>query len=137
MNAPSEDIKDMLLDDSSINLTFASNLFIGREPATPDNIVTIFDSYAGFPDLTMEGNTVSPYERFSLQIRVRNRNYLNGWNLTNEIYLLLHGRAHETWNGAIYEVISCTCPMHYDWDDNKRARFIINLNLQRKDSGES
>jgi hypothetical protein len=137
MNPPSVDIKDMLLSESGIDLTYATNLFIGKEPASPDNVVTIFDAYASTPQLTMEGNLLLPYERHSLQIRVRNRDYQLGYNLINEIFLLLHGRAHETWNGAIYEVITSSAPMHFDWDDNKRARFIINLNLQRKDSGGS
>lgn len=132
MNAPSEDIKDMLLAESGLNLTFADNLHIGKEPSTPDNTVTIFDTYASTPQLTMEGRANSPYEKLFLQIRVRNRDYSLAYSLINEIYLTLHGRAHETWNGAIYEVITCTSPMHFDWDDNRRARFIININLQRR-----
>lgn len=131
MNASSEDIKDMLLDESSIDLTFATNLFIGKEPPSPDNTVTIFDTWGMTPQLTMDPGE-APYERPSVQIRVRNREYLAGWNLINNIYTLLHGRAHETRNGAVYEVITSTSPMHLDWDDNRRARFIINLNIQRR-----
>jgi len=132
MNAPAEDVKDMLESESSLGLVcgVGGNLFIGKEPAKPDNCVTIFDTY-GRPDKLTFDNAI--YERPSVQIRVRNNNYRNGYNVINEIYLSLHGRAHETWNGAIYEVIYCSSgPFHFDWDDNGRARFIINLNLQRR-----
>jgi hypothetical protein len=132
MNAPSVDIRDMLLAESDFEGVFANNFFIGKEPASPDNIITIFDAYASTPQLTMEGIANSSYEKHSLQIRVRNRDYEAGYAVINEIFLLLHGRAHETWNGAVYEVITSSAPMHYDWDDNKRARFIININLQRR-----
>lgn len=130
MNATSVDIKDMLEVDSSLGLVFAEDLFVGKEPPNPDNTVTIFDAYGRPPQLTMD---VATYEYPSIQIRVRNRDYRVGWNLINEIYLSLHGRAHETWNGTLYEVIYCSSgPALLDWDDNGRVRFIINLNLQRR-----
>lgn len=44
MNAPSVDIKDMLEAESSLGLTFTSDLFVGHEPNTPDETVTIFDT---------------------------------------------------------------------------------------------
>lgn len=132
MNAPSVDIKDMLESDSSLGLVCGKggNLFIGREPDTPDNTVTIFDTYGRPGKLTMDN---ALYEYPNVQIRVRNNDYRTGWNQINEIYLSLHGRAHETWNDAIYEVIICSSgPAMLDWDDNGHVRFIINLNLQRR-----
>lgn len=131
MNAPSEDIKDMLLAES-IELTLAQNLFIGREKTDPDDIVIIYDTFGGMPDLTMDQET---YERPSVQIKVRSRDYSEGWTLINQIYLSLHGRAHETWNGTIYELIrAVNSPAHFDWDERGRARFIVNFNLQRRES---
>jgi len=131
MNAPSVDIKDMLEAESSLGLTFATDLFIGQEPTTPDDTVTIFDT-VGFPDqLTMD--RTEKYEYPSIHIRVRSNNYITGWNLINEIRNSLHGRGQETWNGALYTVITTMGgPALLDWDDNSRARFIINFNLQRR-----
>lgn len=131
MNAPSEDIKDMLeAESSSLGLTFATNLFIGKEPMLPKNCVTIFDT-PGFPSY-LGLNTVG-YEYPSIQIRVRNSGYINGWNLANDIKNLLHGKKQETWNGTLYTVIICSSgPALLDWDDNNNARFIINFNLQRR-----
>ena len=44
MNSVSEDVKDMLEAESDLDLTFATNLFIGKEEKDPDNCVTIFDT---------------------------------------------------------------------------------------------
>ena len=131
MNAQSEDIKDMLVAESSLGLTFATDLFIGKEPSDPDDTVTIFDTM-GFPDdLTMDATEI--YERPSCQIRVRSNDYLTGWNLAQGIKNSLHGRGQETWNGTLYTVIrSVGGPAFLDWDDHDRALFSINFNLQRR-----
>lgn len=130
MNATSIDIKDMLESDSELALTFATDLFIAREPSKPDNCVTIFD-YAGAPaDLMMINQG---YERPSFQIRVRNTDYQQAWEEIERIKELLHGRANETWNGTLYSVISCSSgPALLDWDDNDNVRLIINFNVQRR-----
>ena len=131
MNATSQDVKDMLEADSALGLVFADNLYIGREPTTPDECATIFDT-SGYPNqvtLGMEGNYYYP----SIQIRVRSNDYRDGWDLIQEIMISLHGRAQETWNGTLYSIIKQTSgPALLDWDDNNRVRFIVNFDLQRR-----
>jgi hypothetical protein len=130
MNASSVDVKDILIADSTLGLVFATSLFVGKEPSKPDNCVTIFDT-PGFPPLL--GLETNGYEYPSVQIRVRNTTYLNGWNLVEKIKASLHGRAQQWWNGTLYSVIYCASgPAFLDWDDNGNARFIINFNLQRR-----
>lgn len=132
MNAPSVDIKDMLEAESSLGLTFAENLFIGKDPIAPKDVVVITDAY-GHPHLTLSGQDENPYEYKSVQIRVRSVSYITGWNLIHDIMLSLHGRAQETWNGTLYTVIYCfSGPALLDWDDNGLVRFIINFNVQRR-----
>ena len=131
MSASSEDIKDMLEAESSLGLTFATNLFIGKEPDKPPNCVTIFDTPGFPPQLTY--NKAEFYEYPAIQIRVRNNKYMDGWNLISDIMLFLHGRAHETWNSTYYSLIQCAGGLALlDWDDNNRARFIVNFNIQRR-----
>lgn len=133
MNPSSVDIKDMLEAESSLGLVFTENLFIGQEPAEPYNCVTIFDTVGRAPQLTYKKGENYFYP--SIQIRVRNANYLDGWQLINDILLSLHGRAHETWNETLYTVIYCSSgPALLDWDDNRRVRFIINFDLQRREA---
>lgn len=131
MNAPSVDIKDMLVAESAMGLTFATNLFIGKEHPQPDSCVTIYDTPGMGPDLGLDKD--EKYQHPSIQIRVRNNSYLAGWDLANDIMDALHGRAHETWNGTYYTVITCTSgPALLDWDDHNRARFIVNFEVQRR-----
>jgi hypothetical protein len=130
MQCPSEDIKDMLENESSAGFLLGSNLFIGREPSSPKKSVTLFDSFGYPPQLNLVNQG---YEYPAIQVRVRDTDYRSGWEKCEEIKNLLHGRNHETWNGALYTVISCASgPALLDWDDNNNVLFVINFNLQRR-----
>lgn len=134
MNVPSVDIVDMIEAESSLELAYKTNLFIGLEPSAKgasDNCVTVFDTPGFAPQLTLAGDENYYYP--AVQIRVRNNDYITGWNLTNDIMVLLHGRAHETWNGTYYSVIKAAGgPAFMDWDANDRARFVVNFDIQRR-----
>ena len=131
MNSPSEDIKDMLEDESSLGLVFKTNLFIGREPPKPNDCVTIYDTYGSPPLRTLDKG--GSYFYPSIQILVRNGDYKEGWDLIQDIRTVLHGKAQETWNATLYTVIYCSSgPALRDWDENNRAHFIINFNVQRR-----
>ena len=130
MNAPSIDIKDLLEAEISLGLTYATNLFIGKEPVNPANCVTIFDTTSIPPQLTL---TSQGYEYPSVQIRVRNIDYLTGWNLIESIKNLLHGLNNISCNGYLITLIYCASgPVLLDWDEKSRARLIVNFNLQRR-----
>jgi hypothetical protein len=132
MNPASEDIKDILEAESSLGLALGTDLFIGKEPADPNNCVTIFDTPGLPPQLTLAGKG-EDYFYPSIQVRVRNTNYLTAYSLADSIRDVLHGLAHETWNGTLYILIQCTQgPALLDWDENNRCRFIINFNVQRR-----
>ncbi len=130
MNPASEDIKDIIEAESSLGLVFATDLFTGKEPTSPANCVTIFDTPGASQDNTL-GND-STYQRPAVQIRVRNTDYATGWGVINDIRDLLHGKGPETWNGTLYSSIVCSSePALLDWDTNNRARFFVNLEIQR------
>jgi hypothetical protein len=138
MQAPSCDIRYILeaKDDSSgsFDLIFGTNLFIGKEPTTPKNCVTIYDTPGFAPYLGVDGST--GYEYPSIQIRVRNTSYVSGWNMINDIKNHLHGLHQELWGNnddTLYSVIYCSSdPALLDWDDNGNARFVCNFNIQRR-----
>jgi len=134
MNPTSFDVKDILEDESELGLVFATNLFIGYEPPMPNNVVTIFDTPGRKPQLnyaTREG--VENYYYPSIQIRVRNLDYTDGWDLAKSIMDKLHGRSGDTVNSTYYELFDCmTEPTLLDWDQKKRARFIMNFDIQRR-----
>lgn len=130
MNPASIDVKDMLVAESTLALTFATNFFIGGEPTKPNNTVTIFDTPSFPPDKYLD-----PAERYytsSIQILVRNTSYETAASTARDIMELLHLRANEIWNGTMYTVITATGePAFLDRDANNRARFVTNFNLQR------
>lgn len=131
MNTTSVDIKDMLEADSGLGLKFGVDLFIGKEPDSPQRTVTIFDTHGMPPQLTF--NAAERYEFPAFQIRVRSADYLDCAALISSIKDLLHGRANETWNETLYAVIYCSSgPAMLDWDHNGRVRFIVNFNCQRR-----
>jgi hypothetical protein len=131
MNVPALDIKDILEAESSLALTFATDLFVGKEPPNPNNSVTIFDTPGRRPMLGI--STGNDYFFPSVQVRVRNEDYTTGWNLINDIKEKLHGRANETWNGAYYALIECVIePSLLGWDDNDRVWFVTTFDLQRR-----
>lgn len=132
MNSASEDIKDILEAESALELEFASNLFIGREPPEPKTCVTVYDTPGAPPLLTLEEEGAT-YDYSSIQVRVRSSKHSTGWELAKDIQDALHGRANETWNGTLYTVIRCISGPHLlEWDQNNRVIFVVNFNLQRR-----
>lgn len=130
MNAPTVDIKDLLVAESDLDLTLGRNLFIGKDPTTPRKSVSMFDSY-GYPGklaLNDQG-----YEYPSIQIRVRDTSYTAAYDKGESIKNLLHGLNHTTINGTLYTVIYCSSgPTLLEWDDNGNVVFVLNFNLQRR-----
>ena len=130
MNPPSIDIKNMLLAESALGFTFGTDLFVAKEPTTPKNCVTIFDTPGYPPDLPIDNSII---ENPSIAIRVRSTDYETGYALAEDIKDTLHGRANETWASSYYMVIVCTNgPFLLEWDENRLANFIINFSLKRR-----
>lgn len=132
MRAVSDDIKDLLMAESDLGLTFAENLFISREPLTPDDVVTLYDTTGGGINSTLAQD--SNYRNESIQIRVRNHQATEAWKLINSITMALHGRANFECNGSLYLIIYCMSgPAFLTVDDQNRAIYIVNFDTQRKE----
>jgi len=130
MNAPSKDIADMLEAESALGFITGINMFQNFEPSKPDNCVTIFDTYGRATGLTLG---VELQDKPSIQIRVRAQDSEVAWTMIDSIRQLLDGRSNETWGGCFYMLIYCASgPGLLDHDENSRARYIVNFNLQRR-----
>ena len=127
MNAASVDVATMLVSEGALDLTIGGangNLFVGREPDSPDNCVTIFDTPGGPPQLVL-GTDGNEYYSPMVQVRVRNNDYRIGYNLAHDIMVALHAKGQETWDGTLYSVIKAMAdPALLDWDGNGRARCL-------------
>lgn len=131
MNPASLDLVNMLVAESDIALTFAVDIFVGKEPSLPNDCVTVFDTPGKPAGLDLKGNT--KYYFPACQIRVRNTGYMAGWALINQIKELLHGGyVNEVWGSMKYLKIECVQePFLLDWDEKGRVRFVTTFNIQR------
>lgn len=124
------DIKDML-EAAGLGLIFKKNLYIAKEPTSPDNVVTITPTPGFAPERTLDNG--SWYYRSAVQIRVRDNTYSDGMTLGMNIMQSLHDRANTEWNGTLYAVIQAMGePTPFARDENNRVIVIINFNLQRR-----
>jgi len=130
MEPPSVDIKDLLEDESSLGLTFQTNLFISSEPPEPNDCVTIFDTPGWSDDMALDKNNI---EMPSVQILVRNDSYVDGWSMISGIKDFLHGKSGETVNGAYYmSMLSAGSPFSMGKDDRNRFHFVWNVDMKRR-----
>jgi hypothetical protein len=138
MRQTSRDIKNILdmsgdssgYDDDLIFSGTGINVFLNKEPATPINCVTIYDT-PGMPPY--QGLDDVGYEYPSIQIRVRNDTQITGWNLIERIKDTLHGMNQITVDGTLYSSIACANgPALLEWDDNGNCIFFLNMNIQRR-----
>ena len=130
MSPPSIDIKTLLMNASALGLSYELNLFVSKEPTTPDDCVTIYDTPGGVPDLTMDN---VEYNRPSTQVRVRATDYTTGWTLIHDIKRALHGKGPMRVGDTLYTVILCTGePFMLGRDERNRVIFVANFNMQRR-----
>ena len=124
MNAASVDIKDMI--NGQFGLSFAVNLFVSNEPASPDDVVTIYDTPGLPPGLSHQNDDKSQYPAF--QVRTRNVDFQTGYALAENIRDFLHGYK-TTINGTKYELIRSlnSIPFQLKLDDKRRVIFINNF----------
>lgn len=133
MNAPSKDIVSYLLQQSAFSgMVIGTDIFIGREPSAPDNVITIYDTVGSPPHIGLE--QADKYAYPSIQIRVRHMNYLSGYELGETIQDILHGAGPLLINNTMYTIIKCVSGVAFlEWDQNRRAIFVLNFNLQRRE----
>jgi len=126
MNPPSEDVKDILVNGTS--LVFGTDLFIGLAPSSPDNLVAVRDSGGAAPAANYT------YEFPAVQVYVRNNKYEDGWNQANSVKSCLHALHRETWNGTEYiQILASSEIMYLGVDENGRAEFSLNFEIHRTD----
>jgi hypothetical protein len=134
MNAPSEDVKDILDGESELGLTYGTDLFISEMPSIPDACVCVYDSGGYAPDGCLDG---AQFERPTIQIQVRGARggYLIAHELAQSIRDALHGLADYEINGARYLGMWLEGDVNYiGQDDNNRPILSLNFRLERTDA---
>jgi hypothetical protein len=129
MNAPSQDIKDMLVSSAAgLDVTFATDLFVSTMPESPDQCVAIYDS-PGFPP---EPNYEYYYPGVQIRVRGDQGGYRAAWTLAESIRDVLKAVHDETWNSTKYVQIWCSGEIYsLGQDENNRPLFSMNFSIQR------
>ena len=126
MNAPSVDIKDMIIA-AGLGV-FATNLFIASMPQDPDLCIAVYDIAGLSAELNYD------WRRPAVQIQVRGARtgiYTDAYNKINAIVGLLHGR-QETRGGANYKLIQQEGDIsHVSTDEYRRPLLTTRFQIQR------
>lgn len=115
------DIADFL-SNNGIGST-ASTIFIGHQPASPANCVTVLDTGGMRPDIDI------PTKHPTFQILIRNTSFLTGRNLLETIRDLLHqtiGRVLTT-DIYYYYIFALAEGGHIGRDEQGNEEFSINF----------
>ena len=126
MDTPSKDIKDILVNDSVG--TFGTNLFISKEPSSPDACVTIYDTGGPEP----QAGYVYDYPTIQVRIRGAKMGYEAAFTKAQAVRTSLHGLHNETWNSTRYIGIWCQGDiMALGYDENHRPLLVVNFRIHR------
>ena len=130
MNAipPSAEIKDLLAAQGLG--VFAEDIFVGKQPVSPDQCITVIDSGGFTPEsgYTLDNPTV--------QILVRGAKdaYVSAWNKAQQIKVYLHNYSEaspQSDNSRIIGIWAMGDILFIEWDESNRPVFSINFRIQR------
>jgi len=128
--------QQMILSQSDINQnqssvgigTFATDLFISKEPDSPDACVTIFDTGGQDP----EAHHTYDYPTVQVKIRGDKQGYAAAFAKAQEVKEALHGLTNETWNSTRYIQIMCEGDIIFvGYDGKQRPELTINFLIHR------
>jgi len=130
MNSSAEDIATILETSSAgTGLTVGTDLFVSREPDTPDAVVSVFDTGGGEPSSGIER-----YDFPTVQVRVRGdkMDYENAYVTMESIKTALHKYANQTVNGTKYIAIWASSDIFsLGYDENDRPLLTLNFRIHR------
>lgn len=122
MSIAIDDIADFL-EDNSIG-TVGTDIFVGQQPDSPANCVTVLDTGGQRPDIDL------PTKRPTFQVLVRNTNYANGAAKLLAIRNLLHNKYNATLVGGgnyFYSINAISEGGHIGQDDIGNDEFSMNF----------
>jgi hypothetical protein len=129
MKPVAEDIVSLL--DNELNLSFADNLFVNKEPLEPTNVVTIYSTSGAPTELTYDKKSI---KNDNIQIRVRHSDPQLGWRLAIDIHDMLNGMSNvELVNsGYLINILCISGPFQLKFDEKGRIILVINFEVKRR-----
>lgn len=125
MSSPADDIATILENNGVA--TFADDMFVSKEPASPDDCITLYDT-GGF-----EPNPKWSIGQPTVMARVRNVHYPSGYAKCEEIKDALLGLPKQAVDSTTYVGVWMEGDINFiEYDDNGRAIFTINFRISRE-----
>ena len=133
MNPQSEDLKDILVNAGvgTFAATSGWGIYISKEPASPDTVITLYDTGGSAPEYLLDGTDMF---RPNLQVRVRGEpgGYMEAWSKAKEVVDALARLEPQTINGTFYAgVWQQTDIAILQYDDNDRPILTVNFRIRR------
>lgn len=127
MGIPSIGIKDLLL---AKGYAFGGSLdwavYIGKQPDSPDNCVTIYDSGGGTPSPLW----LLDYPHVQVRVRSRNGQYQEAMVTAKDIKSIILGQPSQDLNGDRWVQFNLAGDIGFmGYDKNERPEFVLNFEL--------
>lgn len=107
--------------------TFAEDIHVSREPVSPDNVVTLYDTGGSAP-----ANYDIELRQPTIQVRVRNTSYPNAVAKQEEIFEILNAIKTQVIGTSTYLGVWMTTDIiSIGRDDNDRHLLTANYQVQR------
>ena len=137
MNPTSFDIKDLLEDDSSLGLTYETNMFISKmtdQITVPNKCISIFDSPGFAPDHGPADDSLVERPGINIQVRGNIGEYVDTylWAKAIRDFLKAADKHNNEVNYTQYIGIWSTGdPIFLGYDETLRPLFSLNFNIMR------
>jgi len=122
-----------LLEDISLRLesqgrgTRGTNIFIGRSPDAPDDLIVIWEMMGQEPYNTMGPSGTAPYvKRPRFQIQIRNTSYASAQTLSDQVYSDLHWFTGTIDSTSYLLIRALNQPFSIGEDENRRTQLVCN-----------
>jgi hypothetical protein len=117
-----------ILEDAGVG-TFGTDLFISKEPNSPDNCVTTY-SVSGLAQPCVNTPTSEDSEINDFQIRVRNIDYQAAYVVVASVMTALN-KVRITESSTSYEIWVTALPLDLQRDTTNRCLVVINFSCLR------
>jgi len=115
-----QDLTSYIADNTE--LVKGTNLFIGIQPDTPNDLVAVYDTGGPTPDYNV------PTATKTFQVLIRTVDYVDCLEIVNELVSLLHQlRNEEVGDTYFYYSYLQGEPAHIGQDDKARHEFSMNF----------
>jgi len=118
-----------ILETNSIGV-LGVDIFVSKEPNSPDDCITLY-TFGGLPDQCF---TSVSTEQVNFQVRVRNKNYIDGYTMLDSVRALLEKQTYTLINSpdtTDYRIYAIGLPIDLQRDTTNRPIVVMDFGCIR------